>query len=158
MTRIPAIPGGPQGAAPTEASQSQVRPKVEPPAPREKRACVLVAEDEERVRALAMNVLDAHGFDAIGARHGGEALAMVREHAAEIDAVMLDLSMPVVDGMTVLSELRREHPHLPIVVTSGYEAGPGEVETSSVSFLAKPYRAEQLIARLRALLSDRDEG
>jgi CheY-like chemotaxis protein len=156
MTRNPSSLGRPQGPAPSETSQSQVRAKVEPPAVRERRACVLVAEDEDRVRALAINVLDAHGFDAIGARHGGEALALVQEHAARLDAVMLDLSMPVVDGMTVLNELRREHPQLPIIVTSGYEAGPGDVETSAVSFLAKPYRAEQLISRLRALIADHE--
>lgn len=157
MTRVPPFSSRTQRPAPTKASQSQVRPKVEAPVAREKRACILVAEDEDRVRELAINVLDAYGFDAVGARDGGEALAMVRAQGAHIDAVMLDLSMPVVDGLTVLSELRHQHPRLPVVVTSGYEGSPGDVEDSAVSFLAKPYRAEQLVSRLRALLADRDE-
>lgn len=166
MNRVPSFPARPEAAvpvsgrpshpAPSEASQSQVRSKVEPPVFTERRACILVAEDEDRVRELAMNVLDAHGFAAIGARHGGEALRLFREHVQEIDAVMLDLSMPVVDGLTVLEELRSENPALPVVVTSGYDTSPGDVESSAVSFLAKPYRAEHLITRLRALLADRE--
>jgi CheY-like chemotaxis protein len=156
MTRVPPFPNRPEGA-PTTPGQSQVRAKVDAPDELERRACVLVAEDEERVRELAMNVLDAHGFSAIGARHGAEALSLVRERAGEIDAVLLDLSMPVVDGLSVLEELRRDYPSLPVVVTSGYASTPGDVESSAVSFLPKPYRAEHLIGRLRALLADRED-
>ena len=156
MTRVPPFPNRPEAAAPSAPGQSQVRAKVEAPSSLERRACVLVAEDEDRVRELAINVLDAHGFAAIGARQGAEALSLLREHAAEIDAVLLDLSMPVLDGLSVLEELRRENPSLPVVVTSGYASTPGDLESSAVSFLPKPYRGEHLIARLRALLADRE--
>lgn len=120
-----------------------------------RRACVLVAEDEELVRELAMEVLMAHGFDTIGARHGGEALSLFAQHADLIDAVLLDLSMPVVDGITVLGELRKQKPDVRVLVTSGYdEAGcADDGDQPSVSFLQKPYRAERLISELRAVLA-----
>ena len=156
MSHVPPFASRPPAAAPSTPGESQVRPKIDSPSTLERRACILVAEDEDRVRELAINVLDAHGFSAIGACHGGEALSLYREHAHEIDAVLLDLSMPVVDGMAVLEELRRANGALPVIVTSGYGASPGDVESSAVSFLPKPYRAEHLITRLRALLADRE--
>jgi two-component system, cell cycle sensor histidine kinase and response regulator CckA len=119
-----------------------------------RRACVLVAEDEDMVRELALDVLDAHGFDAIGARHGGEALSLFCTHAERIDAVLLDLSMPVLDGAHVLGEMRKQKPCVRVVLTSGYDSSEAEVAdaSGSISFLQKPYRAEQLVAQLRRLL------
>jgi CheY-like chemotaxis protein len=153
MTRSPADPRDAE-AQRRARSHSEVREKIGDPVAPERRICVLVAEDEDRVRELAINVLDAYGFDAIGARHGGEALALFSQHLPEIDAVLLDLSMPVLDGLSVLDELRRQKPSIPVVVTSGYDDTAAEFEARTVSFLAKPYRAEQLITRLRALLAD----
>jgi CheY-like chemotaxis protein len=153
MSRSPANRGDAETRR-SARSHSEVHEKVVDPAAPARRLCVLVAEDEDMVRELAMNVLDAHGFDTIGARHGGEALQLFHEHLPEIDAVLLDLSMPVLDGMRVLDELRRQKPSLPVVVTSGYDDTPADVDSPSVSFLSKPYRAEHLITRLRSLLAD----
>lgn len=153
MPRSIPSPGEPDGRS--SSSSSQVREKISDPMGQARRACVLVAEDEERVRELAINILDAHGFDAIPARHGGEALGLLDRYGAEIDAVLLDLAMPVLDGARVLAELREHRPEVPILVTSGYEDNPGDFESPHIDFLSKPYRGEQLVARLRALLADR---
>jgi two-component system, cell cycle sensor histidine kinase and response regulator CckA len=121
-----------------------------------RRKCVLVAEDEDLVRELAIEVLRAHGFDTIGARHGGEALSLFAEHSEEIDAVLLDLSMPVVDGATVLGELKKQKPNVRVLLTSGYDdsgCSDEDGSESSVSFLQKPYRAERLISELYAVLA-----
>ena len=126
----------------------------EPVASNVRRACILVAEDEDLVRELAIEVLDAHGFDAIAARHGGEALALFSEHAGHIDAVLLDLSMPVLDGASVLGEMRKQNPTVRVMVTSGFdrpEDGMPEVGRQ-ISFLQKPYRADKLVRELKALL------
>jgi DNA-binding response OmpR family regulator len=113
-----------------------------------------VAEDEDLVRELAIEVLDANGIDAIGARHGGEALSLFCAHAERIDAVLLDLSMPVLDGARVLGEMRKQKPSVRVMLTSGYERSDTEVpETDgSIRFLQKPYRADKLVAQLKALL------
>jgi CheY-like chemotaxis protein len=120
-----------------------------------RRKCVLVAEDEDLVRELAIEVLRANGFDTIGARHGGEALTLFAQHAEQIDAVLLDLSMPVVDGATVLGELKKQKPDVRVLLTSGYDdSGCGDEDDPAqhVSFLQKPYRAERLISELQAVL------
>jgi CheY-like chemotaxis protein len=101
-------------------------------------------------------VLRAHGFDTIGARHGGEALSLFAEHAEQIDAVLLDLSMPVVDGATVLGELKKQRPDVRVLLTSGYDDSgctDDEGQEGAVSFLQKPYRAERLISELHAVLA-----
>lgn len=124
-----------------------------------RRRCVLVAEDEDQVRDLTIELLTAAGFDAIAARHGGEALSLFHEHAEQIDCVLLDLSMPVMDGAMVLGEMQRQNPGVRVVLTSGYDESERVVEnerSDSVSFLQKPYRAEKLIAQLRALIEPRD--
>src|SRR5688572_29940562 len=90
--------------------ESQVREKITDAAAPGRRACVLIAEDEERVRELAISILDANGFDAIVARQGGEALALLASRGHEIDAIVLDLAMPVVDGASMLAELQQQRP------------------------------------------------
>lgn len=130
----------------------RIIPSTELSSPR--RSCVLVAEDEDLVRELAIEVLVAHGFDTIGARHGGEALSLFAENSDHIDAVLLDLSMPVVDGATVLGELKKQKPDVRVLLTSGYDASAcsDDDDAASVSFLQKPYRAERLVAQLRAMI------
>jgi CheY-like chemotaxis protein len=121
-----------------------------------RRQCVLVAEDEDLVRELAIEVLRAHGFDTIGARHGGEALTLFAQYAEQIDAVLLDLSMPVIDGATVLGELRKQKPDVRVLLTSGYDdsaCGDQDANEQHISFLQKPYRAERLISELQAVLA-----
>lgn len=124
-----------------------------------RRSCVLVAEDEDQVRDLTIELLAANGFDAIAARHGGEALSLFNAHSDQIDAVLLDLSMPVMDGALVLDAMQRQKPSVRVVLTSGYDdsaAGLTSESSKSVSFLQKPYRAEKLLAQLRALLEARE--
>jgi two-component system cell cycle sensor histidine kinase/response regulator CckA len=124
-----------------------------------RRRCVLVADDEDQVRDLTIELLAANGFDAIAARHGGEALSLFNAHSDEIDAVLLDLSMPVMDGVMVLGEMQRQKPSVRVVLTSGYDDSESTLATegsSSVSFLQKPYRAEKLISQLRALIETRE--
>jgi two-component system cell cycle sensor histidine kinase/response regulator CckA len=143
---------GPPGFA--RAPEGALRPRTGAPRSQSRRACVLVAEDEDLLRELAIEVLDANGFDAIGARHGGEALSLFCAHAEQIDAVLLDLSMPVLDGAHVLGEMRKQKPSVRVMLTSGYERGDTGVPDTDgpIRFLQKPYRADKLVAQLKALL------
>jgi two-component system cell cycle sensor histidine kinase/response regulator CckA len=117
--------------------------------------CVLVAEDEDMVRDLAVRVLRSKGMRVIAARDGREAIALFQGAADEIDAVLLDLTMPVVHGRDVFLELRRLRPSVGIVITSGYTESGGladDVSDRSVRFLQKPYRAQTLLAGIEAVL------
>jgi DNA-binding NtrC family response regulator len=122
-----------------------------------KRVCVLVAEDEDLVRELAIEVLEAHGFEAIAARDGREAVVLFQEHAERIDAVLLDMSMPVMDGASALSEMRKHRPTVRVVVTSGFDDADSFPSTlGRISFLQKPYRGEKLVSQLKTLLEGKD--
>jgi DNA-binding NarL/FixJ family response regulator len=84
------------------------------------RTCrVLIADDVANMRQLVRFCLDEDRFDIVGeAADGAEAVRLAREH--EPDAIILDLSMPVMDGLQVIEEVRRHLPKTRILVLSGF--------------------------------------
>jgi two-component system CheB/CheR fusion protein len=117
---------------------------------------VLVVDDEDLVRAVAQQILERAGFTVLTADGGRAALRVFREHREQIDAVLLDLTMPDLGGEEVYRVMRGTRPAVPVVVLSGYNeehvaerfAGIGPVE-----FLAKPYDAADLVARVDAVIA-----
>ena len=105
-------------------------------------ATVLVVDDEEYIRVLSRRMLGRLGHHALLAPDGLRALEIFREKRAEIDVVMLDLVMPVMDGVQVFEELKRLDPAVRVVMTSGYHQQ--EITTRFAGkgiqgFLQKPY-------------------
>ena len=116
---------------------------------------VLLVEDEELVARTVRRILEAAGHSVILAGDGREALAAYREHRDEVQAVVLDLTMPGLGGAATYRELRALAPLLPILVTSGYadgEPGMPPADDASAAFLAKPYVPAALVAALARLL------
>jgi CheY-like chemotaxis protein len=117
---------------------------------------VLVVDDEGLVRSAAQWILERAGFTVLTADGGRAALEVFNEHRAQIDVVLLDLTMADLGGDEVYRELRGVRPAVPVVVVSGYNvehvaerfAGIGPVE-----FLAKPYQPADLIAKLGAAIA-----
>src|SRR5262249_59162849 len=81
--------------------------------------CILVVDDEGMVRNLVSTMLERRGFRVHVAADGDEALAIYGQRAAEIDLVLLDLTMPRRAGLQVLEELRRLNPEVRVIVASG---------------------------------------
>jgi CheY-like chemotaxis protein len=116
---------------------------------------VLVVEDEPSVRAVSKRIVGKAGFEVLTASGGREAVALFREHAQEIVAVLLDLTMPDMDGETTLRELRRIRADVPVVVCSGHgEAQADRIvqSTQNATFLQKPYTFATLVQRLSEVL------
>jgi len=112
---------------------------------------VLVIDDEELVRTLALRVLAAHGIAAHVAAGGDEALALVRLCRDEISAVLLDLSMPGLAGSRLIDALREIGLAAPIVLTSGHPEGDALERLAArgvVAYLQKPYLPLDLLAAL----------
>jgi PAS domain S-box-containing protein len=117
---------------------------------------ILVVDDEEGVRDVAKGMLEREGFRVITAEDGREAVRIFRTVSAEIDAVLLDLSMPHMDGGEALREMRRLRADVKAILCSGYLEdrarglcdGPGQA-----SFLRKPYDSETLLGTLREVLA-----
>jgi CheY-like chemotaxis protein len=117
---------------------------------------VLVVDDEDLVRSVSRQILERAGFKVLTADGGRAALEAFREHHEQIDAVLLDLTMPDLGGEEVYREMRGIRPTVPVVILSGYNeehvterfAGIGPVE-----FLAKPYQDADLSAKVGAAIA-----
>ncbi|HWD94396.1 MAG TPA: response regulator [Verrucomicrobiae bacterium] len=83
---------------------------------------VLVADDELQVRSLMEMLLKRMGFRVLSATDGEQAVELFRQHAPEITFVLIDLTMPNLDGARALSEIRRIRPTVKVVLTSGYNS------------------------------------
>jgi two-component system cell cycle sensor histidine kinase/response regulator CckA len=120
------------------------------------RGLVLVVDDEKNVRTSTELLLREFGFDVIVARDGAEAIERFRADSGRIDAVLLDLTMPRMDGIETLKELRRIAPEVPVVLTSGYgsaslDEGPTR-DAVPDAVLPKPYSADRLVSTLREVM------
>jgi two-component system cell cycle sensor histidine kinase/response regulator CckA len=118
------------------------------------RAVILVVDDDETVRAVTRRMLELSGFTVLLAADGAEAVALYRERPG-IDLVLLDLTMPAMDGEETFRELRRLDPGVRVILTSGYseqDAADRFAGTGLAGFIQKPYRPQDLIETVRAAL------
>ena len=119
-------------------------------APWEGSGVVLLADDEPAVRSVTHEMLVGAGFEVIEACDGSEAVDLFHERHDEITIVLLDITMPELDGKEAFVEIRACSPDVPIVLMSGYAddvlADPASGYRSS--FLKKPFRSAGLIEKL----------
>jgi light-regulated signal transduction histidine kinase (bacteriophytochrome)/CheY-like chemotaxis protein len=115
---------------------------------------VLIVDDEELVRNVAMAALKREGWRGIPAVDGSEALALFEQHRAEIDLVLLDLTLPGLGGGEVWRALREQAPDVKVLFSSGLstKALPAEAVEAGCAFLQKPYKPDALLAHLRRTL------
>jgi CheY-like chemotaxis protein len=113
---------------------------------------VLVVEDDADTRTVLQEYLSDAGFDVRTARHGLEALEMVNGESP--DAVLLDLLMPVMDGMTFIQRLRAQPRHvaLPVIVLTGKELSEEERQTLSATTSGVITKGESVEERLREVV------
>ncbi len=144
---------------PGQGRTADVRASEPPASPPRGSGVVLVVDDEETVRSVAATALRRSGFTVVTAADGKEAVARLREAPERIDAVVLDVKMPVMDGREALNEMRRIRPKLKVLVSSGYNETEAlrEHEREGVAgFVQKPYRAAELAEAVRSVIeSDR---
>jgi two-component system, OmpR family, response regulator len=120
---------------------------------------VLVIEDESRIRAFLARALEADGFAVDGADNGPDGLE--RAVRGTYDLVILDLLLPGLDGLSVLRELHRRSPDLPVVIVSARSDLPTKLRGFALGandYLAKPFAVDELLARVRVQLRARDHG
>jgi PAS domain S-box-containing protein len=116
---------------------------------------ILLADDEETVRALGRRMLEKVGFKVIDVTDGREALTAFEAHKDEIRCVILDLTMPHVDGEACFREMRRMSPDVRVILSSGYneqEVVSRFVGKGLAGFVQKPYTLNELLTKLREVL------
>ena len=122
---------------------------------------MLLVEDEEIVRELAASMLMRLGFSVLEAKDGDEAAEMFRQHRDEIRCVLLDLTMPRLDGWATLTALRHINPDIPVILSSGYdevEVMTGDHPEWPQAFLSKPFGLEGLRSAISQALTTRAKG
>ncbi len=118
---------------------------------------ILVVDDEETVLATSRRMLQRIGFEVLAAGGGRRALQLLHERGGKVRAVLLDLTMPDMDGEQTCAELRRHWPALPVIVSSGYtehEVLPRFAEHGNVTFVQKPYGYDTLVHAVRDVLEE----
>ena len=116
---------------------------------------ILLVDDEKTVRVVAKLMLEKAGFKVLAAEDGRQGLDLFRAHSKEIAAVVLDLTMPHINGADVLCEIRRLRDDVPVLLSSGYDR-PDTVssaeEDAKTGFLQKPYKSDALLRSLLELI------
>ena len=114
---------------------------------------ILVIEDEPRILAFLARGLEAEGFRVDAADTGP--MGLKQALTSSYDAVILDLLLPGLDGLTILRELQQRVPELPVVIVSARSDLPTKLRgfgLGASDYLAKPFALDELVARLRVQL------
>jgi PAS domain S-box-containing protein len=145
----------------TAADAPAVKPEVAAEKARGE-GVVLLVDDEKNVRLSTELLLRDLGFDVVAARDGLEAIDLFRSQSDRLSAVLLDFSMPRMDGIETMRELRRIAPQVPVVLMSGFGSTPLEQQARSPdapdAVLPKPYRSERLLETLRSVMVQPRQG
>jgi PAS domain S-box-containing protein len=116
-----------------------------------RRATVLVAEDDDGVRALARLTLEREGYRVIEAADGVEALSAI-ETSGSIDVIIADVVMPGLGGVGLAQSLAVRHPDIRLILMSGYPQGAESAFTESAAQLEKPFTPQELVRKVREVL------
>ena len=116
--------------------------------------CILIVDDESRMRKLIKDFLTAKGYGILEAEDGEKALQVFEENSEKIDLILLDVMMPKLDGWSVLRQIRQTS-IVPIIMLTargeeqdelfGFELGVDE-------YISKPFSPKILVARVEAIL------
>ena len=105
---------------------------------------ILVAEDNDDVRALVDRLLTRRGYQVISVPHGGAAAEVLDDPATHVDLVLSDVTMPIMTGPELAERVRQLRPELPLLFMSGHS--PGELAAvGAVNYLQKPFSPSELV-------------
>lgn len=116
---------------------------------------VLLVDDEESVLSVGTRMLEQLGFTVITASNGREAVTVFRDNMFAISCVILDLTMPQMNGVETFKELHRIRPNTRVLISSGYSEYEISERFSGYSvagFILKPYRFSDLVGKLKGLM------
>ena len=120
---------------------------------------ILIAEDEKSLNKILVSRLTAEHYSVDACFDGQEALDYLA--GAEYDAVVLDIMMPVMDGLTVLRKIRARDKSLPVLLLTARDSIEDRVaglDAGANDYLVKPFAVEELLARIRVMLRKPDQS
>jgi|GEM_PF-1554907 len=150
----PTLTAGAGGSASPPAPDAVVA-RPQPDATGDSIGAVLIIDDEDILRETSQDVLSQFGYRTYGAASCAEAERTIQEHGAELDCVLLDLSMPGVSGPETFRRIREIKPDLKIIIVSGYDAQDGLrgfPPGATAGYLQKPFNLKALHAELQRII------
>jgi CheY-like chemotaxis protein len=119
------------------------------------RELVMIVDDEDFMTLLAQRVLTDEGYRVVTAKDGFQALELYRKLREHLSLVILDFTMPVMDGADVFNELLAINPRVPVVLSSGFaeqDAIRAMLARGLRGFIPKPYTQKKLLEQVRSVL------
>ncbi|HTQ82226.1 MAG TPA: response regulator [Pseudolabrys sp.] len=121
-------------------------------------ARILIAEDDDAVRALVLRALAEDGHELTAASNGAQALEALHRYGSEFDLLLADVKMPIMDGIALALAAGRDRPGMPIMLMTGYadqrERAHG-LDALVHDVIAKPVSTEQIKGAVREALVPR---
>jgi two-component system cell cycle sensor histidine kinase/response regulator CckA len=142
------------GPAPALSSCTERREESDPRGSGER---ILIVEDEEAVRDLAMTVLRENGYEVFGAGSVSEALGVFSREEGRFDLVFSDVVLPDRTGVQLAQRLLAENPELPVLLSSGHAEDKSrwsDIPSDSLSYIQKPYSLPDLLRAVRDIVSN----
>jgi PAS domain S-box-containing protein len=118
---------------------------------------ILIVDDEEIVRQAARHTLESYGYQTLTASDGAEAVRIFRAKGNMMAAVLLDLTMPVMNGEEAIDEILASHPGIRVIVSTGYDHREAVARFSRkrvAGYLQKPYTSRQLAEKVQSVLGN----
>ncbi len=137
---------------PDLAAFTQPKNPSPPPA---KRQCILVVDDEENVLTLCKRIFADAGFEVVTAQSGFECIDFVRRRPRAFNLILLDLTMPVMNGAETFERLRAITTDVPIVLSTGFidkEQLQGLISAGLAGYLRKPHGPTEMVLYCKAIL------
>jgi DNA-binding response OmpR family regulator len=117
---------------------------------------ILVVDDEASLVDITRGILEIYGYRVLTANNGMKAVELFRAHADEIALSLIDVQMPLIDGLSVARTLRDMRPSANIISASGLSSSEHRAKAAALgvkTFLAKPFSTRDLLEAIRAVLS-----
>lgn len=137
------------------------RPRVAPLSSDSRRGLLILADDDALVRNSLGRYLEQAGFEVVAVVNGREALEALDDHGSRVSMIVLDIRMPVMDGVTAYRSFCDAWPRLPVLFISGYhEQEMSELldERIPVRLLEKPFRRDVLLETIEDALTMANAG
>ncbi len=144
--------------ATTEAPAAAAAPAAIAPSlvPEQATETILLVDDEEEIRELAAITLEERGYRVFAAASAEDAITLAEQHRQEIRILMTDVVMPGINGVQLAELLSKIVPDLCVLFVSGHSnesISAGTLRATNAAYLQKPYRGEELLTKLREILT-----
>jgi signal transduction histidine kinase len=115
-----------------------------------KKAVILIVDDDLHVRQVLADILELKGYETLAAKDGAEALALLQ--GSDVDLALIDLGLPDISGLDVLSQIKVDYPSIAAIILTGnatLESAMEATNRGAFSYLQKPYQIDQLMLQIK---------